>query len=418
MTYHPRDMEASLLRASRQFRVIALTGARQTGKSTLLRRLFDKTHRYVTLDNPQDLKLAQNDPMLFFQEYSGPLILDEIQYAPELLSYIKMAVDRSPARAQYLLTGSQQFTLMKNLRESLAGRIALFQLYPMSITEGPIGSRDYASRALRGAYPELLATRQLDSARWFASYLATYIERDVQTHYHLEQTTRFRDFIFLLAGRTSQMLNLQALSNDIGVSVPTIKSWVKILEISQIVALLPPYHVNLGSRIVKAPKLYFTDIGLVCHLTGVHHKEALWRGPQAGALFENFVIQELIKAYANRGLTAPLFYYRTNNNLEVDLIIEPQQGSLIPCEIKLNKTPHPGMVRSIERLRELNKKPVSILPGYLIAPIEKSRALTRIERAISLTDFLSLLPPKSPQAIRGLARGIKPGPLREKTDEA
>ena len=287
------------------------------------------------MDNPRDLKLAQEDPELFFQEYASPLIIDEIQYAPQLLKYIKIRVDRDQKRGQFLITGSQQFTLMKGLQETLAGRVALFQLTPMAVTEGSESKQSYEYRALVGSYPELLTIPQIDPDRWFASYLSTYIEKDVQLHYGLEKTTLFRDLLFLLAARCSQILNYQSLANDLGLSVPTIKSWIKILEASQIIYLLRPFYVNLGSRIIKAPKVYFTDIGLVSYITGNRQKKAVTRGPQAGALFENFVIQELFKHYANLGRTAPLYYYRTNNGLEVDLIIEEKLGKIKPCEIKL-----------------------------------------------------------------------------------
>ncbi len=391
MIYRHRDLEEPLKKAAEQFRVLALTGARQTGKSTLLRRLFGNTHRYVTLDDPRLLRLAQQDPELFFQEHKGPLILDEVQYAPDLLPYVKMRVDSDGRKGQFILTGSQQFPLMKGLRETLAGRIALFQLYPLSVTEGPSSSSDYIVRALRGSYPEPLLTRGLDPARWYASYLATYLERDVQFHYRLEHPERFRDLMALLAARTAQALNMNALSNDLGISVPTVKSWIGILEASQIVYRLRPYHVNLGSRLVKTPKIYFTDIGLVCHLAGSATREAVLRGPLAGALFENFVVQEALKIFAHSGRPAPLFYYRTNNNLEVDLIVEKNPRELVPIEIKLSKTPHPGMAGGITRLRALQGKTPLLLPGYVVCLADRSFPLSRADRAVSWRELPSLI---------------------------
>ena len=392
MKYYKRDVELVIKEAARQFRVVVLTGARQTGKSTLLRHLFNKTHRYVTFDNPRDLKLAQEDPEFFFEEYSGPLILDEIQYVPELLSYIKLKVDFSPRKGQFIITGSQQFTLMKGIRETLAGRVALFQLFPMTINEGKIKSQEYEFRAINGSYPEVVSSRDINSQRWYGSYISTYIEKDVQMHYRLEKITYFRDLVFLLAARCSQVLNYQSLSNDLGVSITAVKYWIKILEASQIIYLLKPYYINLGSRIVKSPKIYFTDIGLVSYITGVQNKKALFRGPQAGALFENFVIQEVIKYFANSGQIPPIYYYRTNNGLEVDLVIEKQQGKIMPCEIKLTKTPHPGMVQSIERLRRFNrKKSVTILDSSLISLVTESYPLLRTARAYNLKEFLARL---------------------------
>lgn len=392
MTYYPRDIEKTLQKAAKQFRVIVLTGARQTGKSTLLKHLFGKTHACVSLDDPKNLKLARQDPELFFHEYPAPLILDEIQYAPQLLTYIKLQVDSSPKRGQFLITGSQQFTLMKGLQETLAGRAVLFQLLPMSITEGRPAAQGYDFRGIVGSYPELVTVRGIDPQRWFASYITTYIEKDVQTAYHLEKAALFKDFLFLLAARTSQVLNCHSLANDLGVSAVTIKSWVKILETSQIIYLLRPFHVNLGSRITKAPKVYFTDIGLVSYITGNRDKIALTRGPQAGAIFENFVIQELLKFYSNRGQKPPLYYYRTNNGLEVDLIIEEKPGRIKPCEIKLTKTPHQGMIRTIDRLRDLNKeKKVSLSDGAVISLAAKSFPLSPRDRTYNLKEFLDQL---------------------------
>ncbi|MBI5124170.1 MAG: DUF4143 domain-containing protein [Candidatus Omnitrophica bacterium] len=220
----------------------------------------------------------------------------------------------------------------------------------------------------------------------------TYIDKDVQPFYRLEKISHFRDLLFLMAARTSQTLNYQSLSNDLGVSIHAVKMWVNILEISQVIYLLRPYHMNLGSRIVKSPKVYFTDIGLVNYLTGNKSESALTRGAQAGAIFENFVIQELLKHYFNSGLTPPIYYYRTNNGLEIDVIIEKQAGVIIPCEIKLTKTPNSNMINSIERLRSLNRsKGISILDGRVISLADKSFPLTKNSRAYSLSECLSTL---------------------------
>ena len=392
MKYYRRDIEDVLRKAAGQFRVLVLTGMRQTGKSTLLGHLFQKTHHYVSLDNPRDLKLAQEDPELFFDEYKKPLIIDEIQYAPQILPYIKIRVDKSGERGQFILTGSQQFTMTHNLRETLAGRAAIFHLLPMAVTEAKAATRNYFFRGINGSYPELIVRPGHDPQRWFGSYVATYIEKDVQPFYRLEKITHFRDLLFLLAARSSQVLNYQSLSNDLGVSIQAVKLWISILEISQIIFLLRPYHVNLGSRIVKSPKVYFTDIGLVNYLTGNKSKIALTRGVQAGAIFENFVVQELLKHYYNLGLTPPLYYYRTNNGLEVDIIIEEKAGVIRPCEIKLTKTPNSGMVNSIERLRGLSKgKKISVRDGCVISLVDKSFPLTKTSRAYNLKEFLSVI---------------------------
>jgi len=392
MKYEPRCLEHAVKQAAKLFRVVAVTGARQTGKSTLLRHLFDKTHNYVTLDNPRDLKLAEEDPELFLNEYPAPLIIDEIQYAPSLLLYIKIMVDSSQKKGQYLLTGSQQFTMMKNLRETLAGRVAIFSLLPMSIAEGGVKTRNYLSRGINGSYPELVVSKKSNPGIWFASYVSTYIEKDVQPFYRLEKITHFRDLLFLLAARTSQILNYQSLSNDLGVSIQAVKLWVSILEISNIIYLLRPYHTNLGSRIVKSPKVYFTDIGLVNYLIGNKDKAALIRGPYAGTLFENFIIQELLKHYYNKGIRPPLFYYRTNNGLEVDAIIEEKRGVIRPCEIKLSKTPNAGMAQSLDRLKNLGKnKNLIIQNESIISLVDKPLMLTKNVKAHNPESFFGTL---------------------------
>jgi len=387
--YYNRNIEHILVKSVKQFRVVVLTGSRQTGKSTLFQHLFKNTHGYVSLDNPIDLKLAQEDPELFFDEYPAPLIIDEIQYAPELLPYIKMHVDRTQKRGQFLVTGSQQFTLMKGLKESLAGRVALFELLPMAIDEGPKRTQTYESRGLAGSYPEIVSVQGINARRWYGSYISTYIEKDIQTHFQLDKITFFRDLLFLLAARCAQVLNYQSLSNDLGVSVTAVKSWVKILEATGIIYLLRPFYVNLGSRITKSPRVYFSDIGLVSYITGVTNKTALMRGPQAGALFENFVIQEVLKYFVNKGERPPLYYYRSNNGLEIDLIIEKERGHIIPCEIKVSKTPHSGMVRNIERFKSLNKrKDIIIDNGYVISNPSKPFPLSKTIRACTLKEFI------------------------------
>ena len=393
MKYYTREMEDTLQKAVKQFRVIVLTGARQTGKSTLLKHLFLKTHKYISLDDPKISKLASDDPELFFQEFPPPMIIDEIQYVPGLLRYIKMFVDKSPGRGQFILTSSQQFTLIRGLRETLAGRAVIFYLYPMSIKEGMKSTQNYKFRALSGSFPELIAYKGIDPDLWYASYINTYIEKDVQMNYQIEKITYFRNLLFLLAARASQILNYQSLSNELGVSNVIIKSWIKILEAAQIIYLLKPYYINLGSRIIKSPKLYFTDIGLVSYITGNRSDTALYRGPQSGALFENFVLQEILKKYANRGRVPGLFYYRNNSGLEVDLIIESKTGCIKPCEIKLSKTPHKGMTRAITRLRMLGKKKgnVKFESGSVISLVDKPYPLTKNDKACSPEDFLRAL---------------------------
>ncbi len=390
MKYYSRQIEKVLKKAVKDYRIIVVTGARQTGKSTLLKHVFGSSFSYVTLDDPKILKLAKEDPELFFSEFKSPLIIDEIQYAPELLPYIKIIVDKASTRGQFIITGSQQFTLMKGLQETLAGRAVLFNLAPMSVFEGPKETQQYEFKALNGSYPEVVAYKNMGSSNWHGSYMNTYIEKDIVSHYRVEKITSFKNLVFLLAARTSQVLNYQSLSNDLGVSSVIVKSWIKMLEASQIIYLLKPYHTNLGSRIIKSPKLFFMDVGLAAYLCGIESSVMLFRSVQAGSLFENFVIQEIVKYYINQGKTPPMYYYRTNNGLEVDLIIEKKLGRIIPCEIKLSKTPNKGMISGITRFRKLNQtKNVTIENGVVISQASKKFPLTRTETVYPLKDFLN-----------------------------
>ena len=392
MPYYKRDLETVLCRGVAAFRVVILTGARQTGKSTLLQKLLGKSHQYVSLDDPRALKLALDDPELFLSEHECPIVIDEFQYAAQLVPYIKLKVDRLQKKGMFVLTGSQQFTMMKNVQETLAGRAGLFHLLPMSMSEGKRSSQTYLFKGLVGSYPELVVTAKHDPEKWYSSYVATYIERDVQPHYQLEKITYFRDLLFLLATRSTQVLNYASLSNDLGVSISAIKLWIRILEASQIIYLLRPYYVNLGSRIVKSPKVYFTDIGLLNYLLGNKQRKSLLKGPQAGVIFENFVIQETLKYFFNKGQSAPIYYYRTNNGLEVDLLVEEKRGIVRPCEIKLTKTPRADMLRPIDRLRELNKKKkIVISKGSLITLRDGRSTMSRSAVCFGLADFLRSL---------------------------
>ena len=353
MKYVPRDIEEKLLGLLQAFPCLVLTGPRQTGKSTLLTHLLPD-YRYVTLDDPLQREQALSDPRFFLDSLGERAIIDEIQYAPSLLSYVKMIVDSNrDQRGLFVFTGSQQFAMIRNLGETLAGRIALLELLPFGIAEKrraldlPDTLSAFAHAALTGSYPEPALYPMADIHAWYSSYLQTYLERDIRTIYNIGNLRDFQRFLQLLAARCAQQLNLSEYSRELGVAVPTIKNWLSILEASRIVYLLPPYHANLGKRIVKAPKLYFLDIGLVAHLTGIRGRELLLKGPLAGPLFENFCIQETVKIYLHRGERPPLFYLRTAAGLEVDLLVERTFGKVVPVEIKLNKTPSASLASSL-----------------------------------------------------------------------
>ena len=391
--YIHRHLEPVLASALKQFPAIAVTGPRQSGKSTLLRQSLPSV-RYVTLDDPVLRQRVHDDPELFLGEDGQPMIIDEIQYAPDLLHYIKMRIDRNrEKKGRFILTGSQQFVLMKNLGESLAGRIGLLELLPFGIGElmKPGDRRSaltlFIQACLRGLYPELAVDTTIDVVRWHASYMQIYLERDIRGLYDIGNLREFERFLRLLAVRCAQELNLSSLATDVGVSVNTLKKWVSILEACRIIFLLPPYYRNLGKRIIKAPKVYFLDLGMVCYLTGIREKEHLLNGPMAGALFENFCIQEAVKVMCAKGVPPRLYYVKTSNGLEVDLLAEGVNGRLCPFEFKLSKTPRPHMGDAMTRFADLFKE-LNPEAGTLVSLADREEALTRTVRLVPLAVFL------------------------------
>jgi len=357
--FHPRKLAQTLKKMSAQFPAIAVTGPRQSGKSTLLKNLFPQC-QYITFDDPSTLLRAKDDPEFFLDSLSLPVILDEIQYCPELLPYLKMHIDNNRQNTgQFFLTGSQQFTLMKNLTESMAGRIGLLELLPFSITELPYPAKTeigiFTNASLRGLYPELITDKNISEEFWYSSYIQTYLEKDIRTIQNIGDIQDFQRLLNLLAARCSQQLNMAALSLDIGVAQSTIKRWISVLEASRIIYLLPPYFDNLGKRIIKAPKVYFLDTGLACHLLRITSQDSLIHSHLAGALFENFCIQEIVKHHLHHCLHLPLYYWRNQNRLEIDLIIEGKDFKTHLIEIKLNKTPKPKHAENIEKFISLAK---------------------------------------------------------------
>ncbi len=395
--YIHRDIEGILERSLGHFPAIALTGPRQSGKSTLVKNIFGKSHTFVSFDDPIARERAISDPRLFIEDAGEKVIFDEIQYVPQILSYIKMLIDKDRDKyGRFIITGSQQFHLIKNLGDTLAGRIALFDLLPFSIEEKKRVSflknkvsdtkNSFEHSCLYGSFPEITLHPDMDSNVWYGSYLQTYLERDIRTTYNVGMLREFQQFMRLLAGRSSQVLKLSTFANDLGISVNTIKKWISILEASRIIYILPPYYQNLGKRVTKSPKIYFLDIGLVCYLTGVKTGEHLFNCPLAGALFENFVVQETVKYFFNNGVRPNIFYLRTHNNLEIDLIIE-KNLELYPFEIKLTKTPNLSMAGPIEKFKKIFSK-LKIGNGKIISLSEDEMPLTQSVSSVNVNSHL------------------------------
>jgi predicted AAA+ superfamily ATPase len=393
MKYIHRHIEATVKNLISSFPSLAITGPRQSGKSTLLIHTLPN-YRYVTLDDPLTREQALSDPLFLLDSMGDRAIIDEIQLAPQLLSHVKMQIDSNrKKKGRFIFTGSQQFTMIKNLGDSLAGRIALLDLLPFSVAEKKAalslqGTLEYFIHAcLRGSYPEPVIDSSIDTAAWYGSYVQTYLERDIRSLYNIGNLRDFQRFLQLLAARCAQILNVSSFAKDLGVSVPTLKNWLSILEASRIVYLLPPYYNNMGKRVTKSPKVYFLDCGLVCYLTGIKDKDHLIKGPMAGALFENYCIQETVKLYFNRGERAPLYYMRTNNGLEIDLLIERAFNVFVPVEIKFQKTPHASMGSNILRFKKVFPG-FSVTEGIILSLTDKSLPLHADIEAMPFEKYL------------------------------
>ena len=347
-----RDLAQELLAAASQAPAVTLTGPRQSGKTTLCRTLFPN-HAYRTLEAPDTRVFAREDPRAFLAELPEAAIIDEVQRVPDLLSYLQGVIDADPRPGRWILTGSQNLSLLASVSQSLAGRTQVLHLLPLTWNE--VRRFDRHPRCLdealfSGGYPRIF-DRMLDPARWLRSYVATYIERDVRTISNVGDLTAFQRFVQLCAGRTGQLLNYSALAGDCGISQPTAKAWLSILETAFIAFRLPAFHANLRKRLVKMPKLYFYDTGLACWLLGIREPAHLRSHPLRGPIFETWVISEIVKQRANRGEDRGLSFYRDRNGAEVDLVIEQPDG-LTLLEAKSTATPSATLYRGVERVRK------------------------------------------------------------------
>lgn len=372
--YIKRALESKIKYLSGHFPVVMVCGARQVGKTTLLKKFAESNPdiKYVTLDYPRIRQLAREDPELFLQQYSTPVIIDEIQYAPELLPYIKIKADETKEKGLYFLTGSQMFHMTDKVSESLAGRVGILSMYSMSRAEIEVRESraflpseirdvtsqdnitDIFSKILKGGMPGVVSDPDMNTEDFYGSYLQTYIERDIRNLVNIQNEGKFLRFISCLAARTSQEVNLDDISKDVEIDRKTADGWLSVLVSSGLVFLLNPYSGNTIKRIVKRPKMYFMDTGLACYLSMWNNSRALEISAMAGAMFETYVISEIIKGYVNNGIDvrSRLFYYRDNNGKEIDLLIL-DNGKLYPVEIKKSADPGKTALKNFSVLSSL-----------------------------------------------------------------
>ncbi len=386
MKYIPRQIESEFLLASKHFSGLILTGPRRAGKTTLLRKLFPQAQYYL-LEDPDIIARLRADPHSFIEEIRPPAILDEIQNVPEILGYVRTQIDRSPnKKGQWFLTGSQESSLMKGATESMAGRAAVFHLLPFSFLETPKVS------LLSGGFPEVLAHPSV-SQTWFRSYIQTYLERDVRAISSIRDLATFRRFLSLLASRCGQILNRTDLAAPLGVTVPTISEWLSILEITSQIILVPPFYENFGKRLIKSPKLYFYDSGLVCHLLGIESEKMLNRSVFLGAIFEGFVASEIIKHQMNSGRSRQLYYFRDQQGLEVDFLFPAGNRKLILIEAKASRTVFPEIAESLYRLAKAVSN-YEVDRFLIYRPSKGKESISALRpgiKALSLEKLLSIL---------------------------
>jgi len=391
-----RTLAAAIKEASSSFRVVLLTGPRQVGKTTLLQDIQKKTRSYVTLDDLNMRIAAQEDPASFIDRLELPVLIDEVQYAPNLFSYIKMVVDKAKKPGMFWLTGSQQFDMMKNITESLAGRVAILKLQGISLAEEQgrtddqpflpeekllklrqkktkhLTLRNAYYKIWRGSYPDVVTNKGKNWERFYESYVSTYIQRDVRDYLNINNTAAFHKFMQIAAARTGQLINYADIARNTGVSEVTVKTWLNVLQASGIIYQLQPYFNNKTKRLIKTPKLYFMDTGLCCHLSGWLTADVLERGAMSGAILETFVISEIIKSYLHNGRSPRIYFYRDKEKREVDLLIE-ENGKLYPIEIKKTASIKNMRLKDFDFLHNLN---VTVAHGGVICFVKSLTPLS------------------------------------------
>lgn len=356
-----RTMAKEIRKRIKQFPILAVTGPRQSGKTTLLKTLFPD-YQYVSLENPDNRSFAKEDPNGFLLQYASKTILDEVQRVPELFSYLQTAVDGSGQMGQYILSGSQNFHLLKHITQSLAGRVALFRLLPLDTEELEQAKKlpdNYLDACIQGGYPAIYH-RGLDPTDFYANYIRTYIEKDVTELIHIRDLNSFRTFLGLCAARAGQLLNLTALANDCNISQPTAKAWLSVLESSYLVFLLYPYHENFNKRLVKTPKLYFYDVGLLTHLLQIREPEELATNRLKGHIFENFVIANFQKFNENRYQHLNYYFWQDHNGLEIDLLLKTA-NTFDVFEVKSTQTLSGALFKNLKHFIDL-VEPQSVRP--------------------------------------------------------
>lgn len=384
--YLHRTLETFLNKANEQYPVLLVTGPRQVGKTTILQHLSRHSRNYVTLDDPTVAQLAREEPALFLQRFKPPVLIDEMQYAPQLLPHIKMHVDKNKKRGQFWLTGSQQFHLMQGVTESLAGRVGLVQLLGFSQQElegrgkqarpflptptelqrranqsSRVSLDQCYQRIWRGSFPGVALSQRVDRDLFFSSYIQTYLQRDVRNLTRVGDEAAYLKFLRAVAARTAQLLNVAELARDVGITSPTAQHWLSMLQTSGLVYLLEPFHTNITKRLIKAPKLYFLDTGLASYLTEWTTSKTLEAGAMTGAIFETYCFTELLKSYWHQGKRAPFYYYRDKDKKEIDLLIV-QDDTIYPIEIKKTASPDLSAVRHFHLLESFGK----VGPGCVV----------------------------------------------------